>query len=88
MVKLTTGCSGLDYMLGGGFPSNRIFLVRGGPGAGKTTFCVQFIMEGLKKNEPGIFVTFEEPLDLIKKNMLLFGVLFTKLIGFSACVNV
>jgi KaiC/GvpD/RAD55 family RecA-like ATPase len=73
MIKISTGVPGLDEMLGGGFPENRIVLVRGGPGSGKTTFCMQFIVDGVMKNEPGIYVSMEEPVDLIRENMKLFG---------------
>lgn len=73
MVMVSTGVQGLDEMLGGGFPKDRIVLVRGGPGSGKTTFCMQFIVDGVKKNERGIYVTLEEPADLVRKNMTVFG---------------
>jgi len=73
MVKISTGVSGLDEMLGGGFPRNRIVLVRGGPGSGKTTLCMQFVVDGVMKNEPGIYVSMEEPVDLLRENMKLFG---------------
>lgn len=73
MTRVSTGIAGLDEMLGGGFPSNRIILVRGGPGSGKTIFSLQFIVDGIKKAERGIYVTLEEPLNLIKANMALFG---------------
>lgn len=72
-MKVPTGISGLDEMLQGGFPRKRIVLVRGGPGSGKTTLCVQFITEGATNNEPGIYVSLEEPIDLIRDNMKLFG---------------
>ena len=73
MVRISSGISGLDEMLGGGFPKNRIVLVRGGPGSGKTTLCMQFVVDGAIKNERGIYVTLEEPVDLIRENMKLFG---------------
>ena len=73
MERVETGIVGLDEMLGGGFLPNRIILVRGGPGSGKTTFALQFMVEGVKKRERGIYVTLEEPLNLIKTNMKLFG---------------
>jgi KaiC/GvpD/RAD55 family RecA-like ATPase len=73
VLRVSSGVSGLDMMLGGGFPCNRIVLVRGGPGSGKTTLCMQFILDGLMKNERGIYVTLEEPLDLVRENMNLFG---------------
>jgi KaiC/GvpD/RAD55 family RecA-like ATPase len=73
MMKISTGVSGLDEMLGGGFPQGRIVLVRGGPGSGKTTFCMQFIVDGARKNERGFYVTLEEPADLVRENMNVFG---------------
>lgn len=73
MEKISTGIQGLDEMLKGGFPKNRILLVRGGPGSGKTTLCMQFIMQGAMNNEPGIYLSMEEPTDLIRQNMKPFG---------------
>jgi KaiC/GvpD/RAD55 family RecA-like ATPase len=73
MMKVSTGVDGLDAMLGKGFPENRIVLVRGGPGAGKTIFSLQFILEGAKKGERGVYVTLEEPLALIRANVAPFG---------------
>jgi len=73
MKKIPTGITGLDEMLVGGFPASRIFLVHGGPGSGKTIFSLQFIMNGLENKERGVYVTLEEPLDLIKANMMTLG---------------
>lgn len=73
MVRISTGVSGLDEMLGGGLPRNRIVLVRGGPGSGKTTLCMQFVVDGVRKNERGIYLTLEEPVDLVRENMKVFG---------------
>jgi KaiC/GvpD/RAD55 family RecA-like ATPase len=72
-VRVSSGVLGLDEMLGGGFPRNRIILVRGGPGSGKTTFCMQFVVDGVRKGERGIYVTLEEPVDLVRENMKVFG---------------
>ena len=46
-VKQTSGISGLDDLLRGGFPTNRLYVVEGDPGAGKTTLAMQFLLEGL-----------------------------------------
>ncbi len=70
---ISSGIFGLDEMVGGGFPENRIILVRGGPGAGKTVFSFQFLVEGAKKREQGLYVTLEEPMNLIKSNLKAFG---------------
>jgi len=72
MERVSTGINGLDEMLGGGYPRNRIILVRGGPGSGKTIFSIQFIVDGAKKGERGIYITLEEPLDLVKTNIASF----------------
>jgi len=73
MRKLATGIAGLDKMLNGGVIEGRPYLVVGGPGSGKTIFCVQFLMEGLKKGEKCLYVTLEEPAEELRENMALFG---------------
>lgn len=66
MTRISTGVAGLDEMLGGGFLANKIILVRGGPGTGKTIFSLQFIAEGAKKGERGIYLTLEEPIESVR----------------------
>lgn len=73
MKRVSTGILGLDGMLGGGFLEGRIVLVKGGPGSGKTVFSIQYIMDGVKKGERGVYVTLEEPFKLIKENMRSLG---------------
>ncbi len=58
--RLSSGVAGLDEMLGGGFVSQSAILVRGAPGTGKTTFGLQYLLDGVRRNEPGLFITFEE----------------------------
>ncbi len=66
-VRLKTGIPELDEMMGGGIPSGDSVLLAGPAGSGKTTLSAQFITEGLKRNEPGIVVAFEEhPQDYLK----------------------
>jgi circadian clock protein KaiC len=70
-----TGIPGVDEVLAGkGIPRGHILLVSGGPGSGKTTFAIQFLITGaMQYNESGVYVTLDEdPVD-IKKNMLKFG---------------
>ncbi len=55
-----TGIEGLDNILEGGFPANRIYLVEGDPGTGKTTLALQFLLEGVRRGEPGLYVTLSE----------------------------
>jgi circadian clock protein KaiC len=72
-TKTPTGITGFDAMTGGGVPRARTTLVIGGPGSGKTIFGLQFLAEGVKSSEPGIFVAFEEAADRILANADGFG---------------
>ncbi len=56
----STGIDGLDQIVNGGLPSNRLYLLRGEPGVGKTTLAMQFLLEGLRKGEPSLYVTLSE----------------------------
>src|SRR3954462_15403065 len=58
--RAATGITGLDQVLGGGFPRNRVYLVQGNPGVGKTTLALQFLLEGARAGEPCLYVTLAE----------------------------
>ena len=58
--RVSTGIGGFDAMTDGGFDENSINLIAGGSGAGKTIFAVRFLLEGLKKGEKVLYITFEE----------------------------
>lgn len=69
--KLVTGIEGFDLVSQGGIPKGRTTLVTGTAGSAKTVFAAQFLAEGIQKvNETGVFVTFEENPDEIRKNLL------------------
>ena len=55
-----TGISGLDQLLHGGFPKDRLHLIEGEPGTGKTTLALQFLLEGRRLGESGLYVTLSE----------------------------
>jgi circadian clock protein KaiC len=55
-----TGIDGLDDVLGGGLTPNRLYLLEGVPGSGKTTLALQFLMEGVRRGEPVLYVTLSE----------------------------
>jgi len=57
---LSTGITGLDDVLNGGFPQGHFFLVEGEPGAGKTTLGLQFLMAGRGHGEALLYVTLSE----------------------------
>jgi circadian clock protein KaiC len=56
----STGIAGLDHILGGGLPYDRVYLVEGDPGSGKTTLGLQFLSEGLRRGEKVLYVTLSE----------------------------
>jgi circadian clock protein KaiC len=64
--RLSSGIEELDHILGGGFPANRLFLIEGAPGSGKTTLALQFLLAGIKHSETGLYVTFSESEDEIR----------------------
>ena len=68
-----TGIDGLDEMLGGGVPRGHIITVMGSFGTGKTTFGMQFLMQGLINGEKGIFISLEEDVESITANAASFG---------------
>jgi len=71
--RIPSGIYGLDKLVEGGLKRGSINLVCGGAGAGKTIFAVQFLIEGIKKGEAGIYVTFEEKKEKLYDDMLEFG---------------
>jgi circadian clock protein KaiC len=71
--KLETGIPGFDLISEGGLPIGRTTLVVGSAGCGKTVFSCQFLIEGIKRGETGVYVTFEESPKNIRKNMRGFG---------------
>ena len=74
-IELTaSGIPGLDNILGGGLPKNRLILVSGPAGSGKSTFSLQFLYHGiLGEDEPGIYVTFDEKPENVRNDALSYG---------------
>jgi circadian clock protein KaiC len=58
--RCSSGCSGLDDVLAGGFPRGHFYLLEGEPGTGKTTLALQFVAEGLRNGEKVLYVTLSE----------------------------
>jgi circadian clock protein KaiC len=71
--RLTTGIRGLDEVLDGGLVSERAYLVRGGPGSGKTTFGLHFLTEGTTQGEKVLFISLGEPESLVRENARRLG---------------
>lgn len=59
-TRCTSGCPGLDDILGGGFPRGHYYLIEGEPGTGKTTLALQFMAEGLRNGEKVLYITLSE----------------------------
>lgn len=70
----TSGISGIDVILRGGFLRGSAILVEGAPGTGKSTLGMQFLHHGaVEAGEPGIYITFEEFPQQLYRNMMAFG---------------
>lgn len=72
--RLTTGIEGLDAVLGGGFLRHNSILVKGAPGAGKTSLGVQMLMHGIEADEEGaVICSFEQFPQQLERDMAAFG---------------
>jgi circadian clock protein KaiC len=61
-----SGVDGMDDVLQGGLTRNRVFLLEGKPGTGKTTIALQFLMEGRRAGERGLYIALSESADELK----------------------
>jgi len=74
LPKAATGIQGLDEITGGGLPRGRPTLISGGAGAGKTLFGLEFLVRGATQfGEPGVFISFEESIPDLTKNVASLG---------------
>lgn len=65
--RVSTGTAGADDVLGGGFPAHRLYLVNGTPGVGKTTFALQFLLDGARRKERVLYITLSETEEEIRQ---------------------
>ena len=61
--RQSTGITGLDEVLGGGLPSNRLYVLEGKPGSGKTTLALQFLREGVRLGQRTLYITLSETVE-------------------------
>ncbi|GAB4320903.1 MAG: ATPase domain-containing protein [Promethearchaeota archaeon] len=78
-TRIPTGIEGLDELIEGGFPQNFVVLVAGSSGTGKTTLTMQYLIEGIKQGERGMYIGLGESSDVIKKSMARYDIDLDKL---------
>ncbi len=71
--RAATGIEGLDNILGGGLPPNRLYLVQGYPGTGKTTLALQFLREGQAEGEAVLYLTLAESAEELRATAVSHG---------------
>jgi KaiC/GvpD/RAD55 family RecA-like ATPase len=71
--KIPSGIPGLDFLINGGIRPNTINAVVGSSGTGKTTFCLQFLLDGLLRGSHGFYITMEEEPSQILEEAKLIG---------------
>lgn len=71
--KVETGIPGFDAITMGGLPRRRAAVLAGQAGSGKTVFAAHFLAEGVRRGEPGVFVTLEEPAADLRANLATLG---------------
>lgn len=73
MERIKSGVPGLDEIIEGGFIKGHQILLAGNSGTGKTIFGCQFLLEGARRNEKGLYLTLEEAPKSIIENMKRFS---------------
>lgn len=73
MARVRTGIAEFDEMLRGGFMRGDAVMLAGSAGSGKTTIGLQYLVNGIRLGEPGIYVTFEQMPDQIYRDGFGFG---------------
>jgi circadian clock protein KaiC len=70
--RVSTGITGLDSLLEGGFLPGRCYLVTGDAGTGKTTVCIQFLLRGHQQKQTAVYVTVDErPAEILQSSSTL-----------------
>ena len=72
-TKAATGVAGLDDILAGGLRRDRVYLLEGSPGTGKTTIAMQFLLEGARRGERGLYITLSETENELRETAVSHG---------------
>ncbi|OVE83607.1 RAD55 family ATPase [Natronolimnobius baerhuensis] len=80
-MRLSTGVPGFDRLVSGGLLRDRLYIVSGPPGSGKTTLCSQFLTKGAFNGETGLYVSMHESQSELARDMSSFQ------FGFEQAVN-
>src|SRR6185437_12331196 len=78
LPRAGSGIAGLDNILGGGWARNRLHLLEGSPGTGKTTIALQFLLAGAEVGETGIYISLAETEHELRAGALSHGWLLPK----------
>lgn len=73
IARVKLGIAGLDKALNGGIPDGNMVIITGGPGTGKSTFCLQFLMYGTQSGERGVYISTEQSEPELIKQANCFG---------------
>lgn len=68
-MRASSGVPGFDELVEGGLLTDRLYVVSGPPGSGKTTFCSQFITQGAKQGDDCLYVTMHETKEELMQDM-------------------
>jgi len=71
--RVPSGIPGLDDLIEGGYWPKSTIVILGSSGTGKSTFAIQFLMEGIEQGEQGLYVSLEEPPEQIMREAELMG---------------
>ena len=71
--RVATGIKNFDKLIDGGFEKNSINIIGGNSGSGKSIFSTQFLINGMKKNENCLYITFEEKKEPFYEHMKEFS---------------